>query len=118
MDTSIILEPEDRYSRLKLIEWWDQNILSKARVMVIGCGALGNEVLKNLALVGVGYILLIDFDMVEVSNLSRSVFFRLGDQHQAKADIAAARVKELNPDVKVHALRKDIRWELGLGLYR
>lgn len=118
MDTFIVVEPEDRYSRLKLIEWWNQDILSRARVMVVGCGALGNEVLKNLALIGVGHILLVDFDIIEVSNLSRSVLFRQGDRHQYKAEVAAARVKELNPDVKVCAMRKDIRWEIGMGLYR
>jgi adenylyltransferase/sulfurtransferase len=118
MDTFIVVEPEDRYSRLQLIEWWDQNILSKARVMVIGCGALGNEVLKNLALIGVGHILLIDFDTIEISNLSRSVLFRQSDGHRYKAEVAAERIKELNPDVKVQAMRKDIRWEIGLGFYR
>lgn len=118
MDTFIAVEPEDRYSRLKLIEWWDQKVLSEASIMVIGCGALGNEVLKNLALVGVGHILLVDFDLIEISNLSRSVLFRQTDHHQAKAEVAAARIKELNPDVKVRALQKDIRWEVGLGLYR
>src|SRR5579863_1279869 len=118
MDMSILVEPEDRYSRLKLIEWWNQKVLSEARVMVIGCGALGNEVLKNLALVGVGHILLVDFDMIEVSNLSRSALFRLSDQHKSKAEVASARVKELNPDIKTLALRKYIRWEIGIGLYR
>lgn len=54
---------EDRYSRHHLIDWWDQTKLKNARVLVAGAGALGNEVLKNLALLGVGHITLIDFDI-------------------------------------------------------
>src|SRR5690348_14656367 len=69
----------DRYARQQLIEWWNQERLRNARVLVAGVGALGNEVLKNLALVGVGHLLLIDFDRVEYSNLSRTVLFREND---------------------------------------
>ena len=53
---------EDRYQRFRLIRWWDQEILRNSRVLVIGAGALGNEVLKNLALLGVGQIVLFDLD--------------------------------------------------------
>ena len=47
-------EREDRYHRLKLMRWWDQDKLRAARVMVVGAGALGNEIIKNLALLGAG----------------------------------------------------------------
>ena len=43
--------------------------------MVVGCGALGNEVMKNLVLMGVGHLVLVDFDYVEPSNLSRSILY-------------------------------------------
>jgi molybdopterin/thiamine biosynthesis adenylyltransferase len=119
METLVISEPDaDRYSRLKLIEWWDQSRLAQARIMVIGCGALGNEVLKNLALLGIGHVLLVDFDLIEISNLSRSVLFQANDQGLPKAEVAANRVKEINSDVKVKALHQDILWQVGLGLYR
>jgi hypothetical protein len=45
---------EDRYHRLRLIKWWDQALLKRSVVIVAGAGALGNEVLKNLALLGPG----------------------------------------------------------------
>ena len=48
-------------------------------VMVVGCGALGNEVLKNLTLMGVQHIVAVDFDRVEIGNLTRSVLFRKTD---------------------------------------
>ena len=48
------IDDADRYSRLRLISWWRQERLAAARVLVVGAGALGNEVIKNLALVGVG----------------------------------------------------------------
>ena len=61
----LIIDDEDRYSRLRLIGWWDQQRISAARVLVVGAGALGNEVLKNLALLGIGHIELIDMDHVD-----------------------------------------------------
>lgn len=108
----------DRYNRLKQIEWWDQKKLFDAKVMVVGCGALGNEVIKNLALLGVGSIVLVDFDVVETSNLTRSVLFRAKDRGQNKAEIAARMLKDINSDVRVCSLSKNINWEIGLGLYR
>ena len=49
---------EDRYSRLRLIPWWDQDRLKNASIMVVGAGAIGNELIKNLALLGIGHIYL------------------------------------------------------------
>ena len=52
---------------------FDQKRIHAAHVMVVGCGALGNEVLKNLVLMGVEHMTVVDFDIVEMGNLSRSV---------------------------------------------
>ncbi|MGE5398681.1 MAG: HesA/MoeB/ThiF family protein [Chitinophagales bacterium] len=110
--------PDDRYSRLRLIPWWDQDILRKAKIMVVGAGALGNEIVKNLALLGVGNILIIDLDTIENSNLSRSILYRESDEGQPKAAVAAQRAKEINPDCRTAWLQVNAAYDLGLGVYR
>jgi adenylyltransferase/sulfurtransferase len=105
---------DDRYARQKLLGWWDQDRLAAAHVVVAGAGAIGNEVLKLLALVGVGHIVVVDFDEVSTSNLSRTVLFRAEDVGKPKAELAAARVRELNPDIHVTAIQGDIGRDLGL----
>ena len=66
-----------RYHRQELITWWDQARVRSARVLVIGAGALGNEILKILSLTGVGEVLVYDMDIIEQSNLSRGSLPRL-----------------------------------------
>jgi molybdopterin/thiamine biosynthesis adenylyltransferase len=109
---------QDRYDALKLISWWQQEKVANARVMVVGAGALGNEILKNLALVGIGQILIVDHDVVEATNLTRSVLFRAEDIGKLKAEVAAKRLKELNPDVRVALICGDITTDVGLGVFR
>ncbi len=116
-DGPLIIDDADRYSRLRLIPWWRQEKLASARVLVVGAGALGNEVLKNLALLGVGITIVIDLDEVEPSNLSRSVLFRLRDGGRPKAEVAAERALEINPEVAFHPIRGDVITDLGLGLF-
>lgn len=109
---------QDRYSRFRLIPWWDQDRLRQARVMVVGAGALGNEILKNLALLGVGKILLIDLDRIENSNLSRSVLYRSDDEGKPKAEVAARSAMGINPDISVQPFVGNIVHDLGLGAFR
>jgi molybdopterin-synthase adenylyltransferase len=109
---------ESRYDRQARIEWWDQACLRGARVLVAGAGALGNELVKNLALLGVGTLYIADFDHVEKSNLSRTVLFRDSDIGRSKAAVAAARASELNPDVDPIPLHADLNYGIGLGLFR
>src|SRR5882672_9868283 len=96
-------EQDDRFHRFKLISWWDQERLKNAKVLVIGAGALGNELLKNLSLVGVGNVVVADMDRIENSNLSRSVLYRAKDNGQLKATVAARAAKEIYPEMKVAA---------------
>ena len=91
---------------------------SQAKVAVFGCGALGNEVLKNLALLGVGNIWVVDYDTIEKHNLTRSVLFRESDIGRYKAEVVAERVKELNPDSQVHPILGKLEFAFGRGLLR
>jgi DNA-binding transcriptional regulator YhcF (GntR family) len=75
---------KDRLGTFDFISWWEKEKVRDARVMVVGAGALGNEVIKNLALMGVGHIFIVDFDRVEAANLSRSVLFRESDNNRGR----------------------------------
>lgn len=79
---------------------------------------MGNEVLKNLALIGVGNILIVDFDRIEISNLSRTVLFREGDLGRPKASTAAREMQSINPEIHVEAIDGDLQTDLGLGRIR
>jgi molybdopterin-synthase adenylyltransferase len=118
MSDVLFLDDSDRYSRLRLIQWWDQDKLRAAKVMVVGAGAIGNEVLKNLALIGIGYIWVIDCDEIEDSNLTRSVLFRREDRGQSKAVAAAKALRQINPDVNVRPIHGNVMTDVGLGLFR
>lgn len=111
-------EQEDRYARLRLIPWWDQEKLKQAVVMVVGAGAIGNEILKNLALLGVGTILIIDMDNIENSNLSRAVLYRETDEGKPKAETAARQVMELNPDIRAIPINGSVITDVGTGFFR
>ncbi len=109
---------DDRFSRFRLITWWDQEKLRKARVLVVGAGALGNEIIKNLALLGVGNVLIADLDRIENSNLSRSVLYRKEDNGKFKADVAAKAAREIYPDMNARAFNGNVVYDLGLGAFR
>lgn len=109
---------EDRYARFAAISWWRQDRLRSARVLVIGAGALGNEVLKNFALLGVGDVVVADLDRVEASNLTRSVLFSAADTGRPKAEVAAARMRAMCPDTQATALVGNVLADVGLGWFR
>ncbi|MBN1537818.1 MAG: ThiF family adenylyltransferase [Anaerolineales bacterium] len=108
----------DRLGTFDFISWWEREKVTQAKILVVGAGALGNEVVKNLALMGVGYIYIIDFDTIEAANLSRSTLFRETDSGRRKAEVVAARAKELNPDIHIQYLHGDVTTRLGLGVIR
>jgi molybdopterin/thiamine biosynthesis adenylyltransferase len=108
----------DRAGTLRLMSWWEHDKVEAAKVMIVGAGALGNEVIKNLALMGVGHLFIIDRDTIEAANLSRSILFREADNGRRKTDVAAESVKGINPQVKVKTFDGDVNLDLGLGVFR
>jgi molybdopterin-synthase adenylyltransferase len=107
-----------RYRRHDLIDWFSQEQVSAARVAVIGAGAVGNEVVKNLALLGCGTIDVFDFDVVELHNLTRSVLLRESDAGRNKAEAVAERARDLDPHVTVSAVAGDFWDTLSLARLR
>ena len=109
--------PEEVFTQLS---WFRSERVAQARVMVVGCGALGNEVLKNLVLFGVQHLVVVDFDRVESSNLSRSVLFTREDAetHARKIDAVKASIERINPSAEVVTIFGDIAYEVGLGWFR
>ncbi|MEA2710526.1 MAG: sulfur-carrier protein adenylyltransferase/sulfurtransferase [Phycisphaerales bacterium] len=118
MSDVIRIAESDRFDRFRLIAWWDQPRLRAARVLVVGAGALGNEIVKNLALLGVGNVLVADMDTIEGSNLSRSVLFRAADCGRHKAAVAAATAKQIYPDMRAQPFIGNVVYDLGLGVFR
>lgn len=93
----------ERYSRHLIIPEFNiegQRKLKEAKVLVIGTGGLGAPLLLYLTAAGVGHIGLVDFDVVEDSNLQRQVLFTTEDIGRAKVDAAKEHLEKLNPFVK------------------
>ena len=86
-----------------------QDELRNLKTFMVGCGALGCELLKNFAMLGVatgpnGLVTVTDGDRIEVSNLNRQFLFRKQHVKMSKSITAGAAVKEMNPDIHVDAL--------------
>ena len=91
----------DRYSRQILMKYWDQEKISNATVLIPGVGALGTVVSYTLAQLGIGKLILVDFDYVEESNLSRQKLFTVSDIGRAKVIAARDALLRINPNIKV-----------------
>lgn len=106
------LSPEEvhRYSRHLILPEFGakgQKQLKNARVLIVGLGGLGCPAAMYLAAAGVGTLGLVEFDVVDLSNLQRQVLYTAADVGQPKLEVAGRRLKELNPHVHIrpHALR-------------
>ncbi len=105
-NNGISLSPEEmaRYSRHIAIPEFNiegQKKLKAAKVLVIGSGGLGSPVLLYLAAAGIGHIGIVDFDVVDDSNLQRQVLFTVDDVGKSKAETAKKRLLALNPYINI-----------------
>ncbi len=112
-------EEVERYARhlvLREIGGQGQQSLKAASVAVVGAGGLGAPAALYLAAAGVGRILLIDHDTVGLSNLQRQILYSTRDIGAAKVEVAAHRLGELNPNVRLEAIAAQLTaesaWEM------
>jgi len=96
-------EKEDRLDRARRIEWMDIDRISQSSALLLGAGALGNELGKNLALSGFKSITVVDFDHVERSNLSRCLLFTEEDARSGalKAETLAKKLSSISEEMTV-----------------
>lgn len=106
--------------RQKRIPGWDRDAIRNATVLVIGAGAIANETIKNLALLGFGHIIVADFDTIEFTNLTRTVLFSQNDINKKKAEVAVQKYLEMNlePTATADTFDGDVVYELGDGVIR
>uniref|UniRef100_A0A8C2X5A8 E1 ubiquitin-activating enzyme n=1 Tax=Cyclopterus lumpus TaxID=8103 RepID=A0A8C2X5A8_CYCLU len=82
-----------------------QDMLAKQRYFLVGAGAIGCELLKNFAMIGLaageGEVIVTDMDTIEKSNLNRQFLFRPSDVTKMKSDTAAAAVRQMNPSIRI-----------------
>ncbi len=100
-------EELDRYSRQVMLEeigYQGQIKLRDAKVCVVGVGGLGNPITTRLVAMGVGYIRIVDRDVIELSNLHRQTMFDDTDVGEIKVEVAAKKLQKLNPNVEIDAL--------------
>jgi len=96
-------EERDLYDRQFRLEGWSQEIVKNSKVLIVGVGGLGCEIAKNLAMVGVGQLDLIDMDIIEFSNLNRQLLFVDTEMGEPKVIAAARKLKEINPYIQINA---------------
>ncbi|WP_420546173.1 ThiF family adenylyltransferase [Nitrosopumilus sp.] len=97
----------DRFSRQVMLEeigYQGQLKLKNSKVCVVGTGGLGNPITSRLAAMGIGTLRIVDRDVIELSNLHRQTMFDEDDVGQVKVEVAARKLKKLNPDCKIEAL--------------
>ena len=109
-----------RYSRhivLSEVGQQGQSLLSTAKVLVIGAGGLGCPVLQYLAAAGIGTLGIIDFDVVELSNLQRQILFGTSSIGMNKALAAKNKLEDLNPTIQIHAYPEKLTAKNALALF-
>ncbi|MFX0003078.1 MAG: ThiF family adenylyltransferase [Candidatus Hodarchaeota archaeon] len=110
------VEERELYDRQFRLEGWSQKLVKNSRVLIVGVGGLGCEIAKNLAMLGVGQLDLIDLDIIEHSNLNRQILFAGAKLGEPKAVVAARKLKEINPNTIVNGYHTSLE-RLNPALY-
>jgi len=95
---------DERYNRQENMPEWGahrQKLLREARVAVIGAGGVKSCLLMSLAASGIGYIKIIEFDRVEISNLNRQILYRTSDIGLYKGEAAQKTLQDLNTEIQI-----------------
>ena len=111
----------ERYSRHLIIPEFNiegQRKLKAAKVLVVGSGGLGSPLLLYLAAAGVGTIGIVDFDVVDESNLQRQVLFGVENVGQPKVEAAKKRIEDLNPHIQVNIYNTHLNSENALDIIK
>lgn len=116
MSTSDQYKRYQRQTLLKELGEAGQQKLLDAKVLVIGAGGLGCPALQYLAAAGVGTIGIVDFDVVEITNLQRQVLYTVNDIGKSKAVTAAAKLNALNPEIVIDVYNVQISNQNALEL--
>ncbi|MFW9784983.1 MAG: ThiF family adenylyltransferase [Candidatus Heimdallarchaeota archaeon] len=100
-DKNMSAEERGLYDRQFRLEGWSQKLVKNSRILIAGVGGLGCEIAKNLAMLGVGHLDLVDLDIIEHSNLNRQILFTGVKIGAPKAIAAAKKLTEINPNIIV-----------------
>ncbi|MFX1596429.1 MAG: ThiF family adenylyltransferase [Promethearchaeota archaeon] len=113
------LTSEERklYDRQFRLEGWSQKLVKNSRVLMVGVGGLGCEIAKNLAMLGVGHLDLVDLDIIEYSNLNRQILFAGAKVGESKAIVAARKLTEINPNIIIKGYQTSLE-RLDPRIYR
>ena len=96
------------FCRLKDDKFGFQTALKKSRVCLLGLGGGGSYILLHLAALGVGRIVAVDYDKIELGNLNRQVLYAEKDLGRSKAEVAYSLIKAFNPTIEFQAYEKHI----------
>ena len=114
---SLLSEELERYERqLKLIGIGGQKKLKNTKVLIVGAGGLGSAVSIYLTVAGIGKLVIVDGEVVELSNLNRQILYTISDIGKPKAECACKRLREINPCIEIECYNKQFDEDLGTKL--